>query len=81
VGNPTSSSLVSGPPSLLDSESETSSENEVVQPSRRRTHSTDLHPPGFKVLITRVSKFSGGKAADNSEVWLEDYVEATGDCG
>jgi len=72
---------VSGPPSLLDSESENSSKNEVVQPSRRKTRSTDLHPSGFKVLITRVSKFSGGKAADNFEVWLEDYVEATGNCG
>ena len=81
AGNPLNSSLVSGPPSLVDSENDDSSENEVVQPPRRRTRTMDLHPPGFKVLITRVSKFSGGKAADNFEVWLEDYIEATGDCG
>jgi len=79
--NPLNNSLVSGPPSLVDSENDDSSENEVVQPPRRRTRTMDLHPPGFKVLITRVSKFSGGKAADNFEVWLEDYIEATGDCG
>ena len=50
-------------------------------PARPKIRATDLHPPGFKVLISRISKFSGEKAADNFEVWLEDYIETTGDCG
>jgi len=41
----------------------------------------DLYTPKFKVLITCISKFSCDKVADNFEVWLEDYVEATGDYG
>jgi len=28
-----------------------------------------------------VDKFSGRQAEDNFEVWLQDYVEATEDCG
>ena len=75
-------SLPSGPPSLLDSGSEHSSDSMEEPPrSRRRTRTADLHPPGFTVLISRINKFSGEKAADNFEVWLEDYLEATGDCG
>ena len=77
-----SEATTSGPPSLIDSESRNSSED-VIEPkrSRHRTRAAGLHPPGFKVLITRISKFSGEKATDNFEVWLEDYMEATGDCG
>ena len=41
----------------------------------------DPHPPGFWALATRVDKFSGKQAEDNFEVWLQDYVEATEDCG
>ena len=37
--------------------------------------------PRFKVLISHINKFSGEKAADNFEVWLEDYLETTRDCG
>ena len=72
----------SGPPSLIDSDSEHSSDNrnEPKRP-RPKIRATDLHPPGFKVLISRISKFSGEKAADNFKVWLEDYIEATGVCG
>ena len=72
----------SGPPSLIDRDSEHSSDNrnEPKRP-RSKTRATDLHPPRFKVLISRISKFSGEKAADNFEVWLEDYIVATGDCG
>ena len=79
---PGSEATTSGPPSLIDSESENSSED-VIEPkrSRHRTRAADPHPPEFKVLITRISKFSGEKATDNFEDWLEDYMEATGDCG
>ena len=83
TGNSEGGSTPSGPPSLVDSGSEHSSDNmdELPLSRRRKTRTTDLHPPGFKVLISRINKFSGEKAADNFEVWLEDYVEATGDCG
>ena len=82
TANSEGSGISSGPPSLVDSGSEQSSDN-MDEPlrSRRRTRTADLHPPGFKVLISRINKFSGEKAADNFEVWLEDYLEATGDCG
>ena len=39
------------------------------------------HPSGFKKLITSVNKFSGEKASNNFEVWLDDFLEAMGDCG
>jgi len=42
---------------------------------------TDPHPPGFRALATRLDKFSGRQAEDNFEVWLQDYVETTEDCG
>jgi len=42
---------------------------------------TDPHPPGFRALTNRIDKFSGRQAEDNFEVWLQDYVEATEDCG
>jgi len=38
---------------------------------------TDPHPPGFCTLTSQLNKFSGRCA----EVWLQDYVEATKDCG
>ena len=57
--------MPSDPPSLLDSESEHSSDStEESSRSHRRTRTVDLHPPGFKVLISRINKFSGEKAAD-----------------
>ena len=37
------------------------------------------HPPGFKELRDRVSKFAGDGRED-FEVWLTDFCEATGDC-
>ena len=82
TGNSEGVGTLSDLPSLVDSGSEHSSDNMKDPPrTRRRTRTTDLHPPGFKVLISRINKFSGEKAADNFEVWLEDYLEATGDCG
>ena len=40
------------------------------------------HPPEFKEVSSRVKKFAGKKAEDGMfEVWLEDFEEATTDCG
>ena len=47
---------------------------------QKNQNSRPIHPPGFKVLISYINKFSGEKATDNFEVWLEDYLEATRDC-
>jgi len=71
---------MSAPSSLLDRESEYSLENEGVRRPPKKTQPADLHPPRFKVLITCINKFSGDKAAANFEVWLDDYVKATGNC-
>ena len=82
TGNSEGSNILSDPPSLVDSGSEQSSDNMDDPPHvHRRMRTADLHPLGFKVLISRINKFSGKKAADNFKVWLEDYLEATGDCG
>ena len=75
TGNSRGCIMPSGPPSLLDSGSEQSSDSTEESPCLyRRTRMVNLHPPGFKVLISRINKFSGEKAADNFEVWLEDYL-------
>ena len=40
------------------------------------------HPPGFREVSSRVEKFSGKRAEDGTfEVWLDDFEEATNDCG
>ena len=36
---------------------------------------------GFKSLHARVDKFSGQRGDDYFEVWVEDFMEATTDCG
>ena len=79
TGNLRGGIMLSGPPSLVDIGSKHSSDSmEESLCSHRRTRTVDLHPPGFKVLISCINKFNGEKAA---EVWLEDYLETTGDCG
>ena len=45
----------------------------------QRLTATRLHPPGFKEVSCRVDKFSGKQA--EVEVWLDNYVDATTDCG
>ena len=40
-----------------------------------------MQPRGFKELCHRIDKFSGESAEEDFEVWLEDFVEATNDCG
>ena len=76
------SGISSQPPSLVDSGSEHLSDNmDEPQCSHRKTRAAYLHPPGFKVLISHINNFSDEKAADDFEGLLEDYLEATGDCG
>ena len=69
-------------PLLEDDESSSSEDSSVTsRESRRRAKRVDPYPPGFKALIDRVGKFSGAKGiAGDFEAWLEDFVEATGDC-
>jgi len=49
-------------------------------PLQRRTKIVEPHPPRFKVFISQVNKFCGNKGADDFEFWLDDFVEAIGDC-
>ena len=39
------------------------------------------HPKGFKELRFRVDKFSGDTKDVDFDVWLDDFLEATNDCG
>ena len=39
------------------------------------------HPKRFKELRFRVDKFTGDPKEVDFDVWLEDFIEATGDCG
>jgi len=39
------------------------------------------HPKGFRELRFRVDKFSGDSKEVDFDVWLEDFLEATNDCG
>ena len=38
-------------------------------------------PPAFKDLRSRLDKFSGKPGDGDFEIWLEDYLEATQNCG
>ena len=62
-----------------NSGSDNRSGDEDSHTSRRR--SSTVQPCGFKELRSRIDKFSGASGEDDFEVWLEDFVEATNDCG
>ena len=48
----------------------------------QRSSAAHPHPPGFREVSSRVEKFSGKRAEDGTfEVWLDDFEEATTDCG
>ena len=38
-------------------------------------------PPAFAELRSRLDKFTGKSGEGDFKKWLEDYVEATQDCG
>jgi len=54
---------------------DTSSGEEEVVPSKFN------YPKGFKEQRFRVDKFSGNSKEVDFEVWFEDFLEATNDCG
>ena len=68
-----------------ESSSSESSEDTVLSASAtpvRNAPKCSPHPPGFKEISSRVEKFSGKRAEDGTfEVWLDDFEEATTDCG
>ena len=47
----------------------------------RHTSGGSTHPKGFKELWFRVDRFSGNTREADFEVWLEDFLEETADCG
>lgn len=59
---------------LPTSESVSNVHEEVMQASFK-------HPKGFKELQFRIHKFTGNTKEVDFDVWLEDFLEATGDCG
>ena len=69
----------------LESSSSQSSEDTISSASSAPVRSAPTrspHPPGFKEISSRVEKFSGKRAEDGTfEVWLDDFEEATTDCG
>ena len=62
----------------MSSDSSSSEDEEGVEQS---TPTGSTHPKGLKELGFRVDKFSGNTREADFEVWLEDFLEATGDCG
>ena len=75
-------------PSQSDSSS-SSEQSSDEQPSTESRDESRLgrrascrpHPPGFKELSGRVEKFSGRTGDCDFELWLEDFEEASRDCG
>ena len=70
--------------SLSEDEGSSSSEEDATRQTDehaggRRT-STQLYPPGFKELRSRIQPFSGKRGEEDFQVWLEDFEEASGDC-
>ena len=62
-----------------NSESDNRSDDNESHASRN--HNSSVQPCGFKELYSRIDKFSGKSQEDDFEVWLEDIIEATNDCG
>ena len=47
---------------------------------RQWSRSSDPHPPGVKALSQLVEKFSGRSGGNHFDVWLLNFIEATGNC-
>ena len=62
-----------------NSGSDNRSDDENSHTSRHRSNT--VQPRGFRELRSRIDKFSGASGEEDFEVWLEDFVEATNDCG
>ena len=82
TGDSTAVTQVEPAPSEENSDSSEEDSSVTSRQSQRSGRRVDPCPPGFRALISRVNKFSGDKgAAGDFEIWLEDFIEATGDCG
>lgn len=70
------------PPSLVDSEQHGQSSEDSEEDDVESNQGTGrLHPPGFKEVCKRVSKFSGSGGDSDFALWVEDFEEASTDCG
>ena len=66
--------------SSSESAGSTTSSHRSTQVQRRSA--ARPHPPGFREVSSCVEKFSSKRAEDGTfEVWLDDFEEATKDCG
>jgi len=81
VGTMTSEPVEELSPQMTPSEDPSSSSSDEEPPLRTEVHQRGLQPKRFKKLRFRVDKFSGKDKTNDFEVWVEDYKEATADCG
>ena len=61
--------------------SESDNQSDDNESHALRNHNSSVQPRGFKELCSRIDQFSGKSGEDYFEVWLEDFVKATNDCG
>ena len=67
--------------STMKSEKDWDAESGEDEDPMQATTANFKHPKGFKELRFRVDKFTGDPKEVDFDVWLEDFLEATGDCG
>ena len=67
--------------SQFDAPSSSSSDEDHSSIAQAKIHSSGLQPWGFNEICFRIDKFSGKDGNGEFEVWVEDYKEATADCG
>ena len=76
VSNRTNEPRSGLPPVKSESDSDVSSDEETGQ-----AKGNFKHPKAFRELRFRVDKFTGNIKEVDFNVWLEDFLEATNDCG
>ena len=58
------------------------SDNSLERNSQVIVRSTEIkQPPGVKEICNLLDKFTGKSGEGDFKAWVEDYVEATPDCG
>ena len=58
------------------------SDNSLERNSQAIVRSTEIkQPPGVKEICNLLDKFTGKSGEGDFKAWVEDYVEATPDCG
>ena len=68
-------------PLLAESEHSQSSEDSEEDDVESNHGTGRLHPPGFREVCNRVPKFSGSGGDSDFASWVEDFEEASTDCG